>query len=319
MPPKRLLEQVRDALRRQHYSYRTERSYVDWIKRYILFHHKRHPSEMGTPEVEAFLNYLAVDRTVAASTQNQAFSALLYLYREVLRLPLGDINALRAREPKRLPTVLTKTEVRNILGHLSGVYGLMAHLLYGSGMRLMECIRLRIKDLDFGHGRILIREGKANKDRITMLPAALAQPLQAQIAQVRTLHHYDLLNGFGAVELPTALARKYPQAERELAWQFVFPSDRLSSDPRSGQTRRHHVDPSGLQKAVAKAVRAAGITRPAGCHTFRHCFATHLLESGYDIRTVQELLGHKDVQTTMIYTHVLNRGGISVRSPLDVP
>jgi len=207
MPPKRLLEQVRDALRRQHYSYRTERSYVDWIKRYILFHHKRHPSEMGTTEVEAFLNYLAVDRTVAASTQNQAFSALLYLYREVLRLPLGDINALRARAPKRLPTVLTKTEVRNVLGNLSGVYGLMAHLLYGSGMRLMECIRLRIKDLDFGHGRILIREGKGNKDRITMLPAALAQPLQAQIAQVRTLHHYDLRDGFGAVELPTAEAR----------------------------------------------------------------------------------------------------------------
>lgn len=319
MPPKRLLEQVRDTLRRQHYSYRTERSYVDWIKRFILFHHKRHPSEMGTTEVEAFLNFLAVDRTVAASTQNQAFSALLYLYREVLRLPLGDINALRAREPKRLPTVLTKTEVRNVLGNLSGVYALMARILYGSGIRLMECVRLRVKDLDFGHGRIVIREGKGNKDRITMLPAALAQPLQAQIAQVRTLHQYDLQNGFGAVELPTALARKYPHAERELAWQYVFPSDRLSCDPRSGQTRRHHLDPSGLQKAVAKAVRAAGITRPAGCHTFRHCFATHLLESGYDIRTVQELLGHKDVQTTMIYTHVLNRGGISVRSPLDVP
>lgn len=317
MPPKRLLEQVRDALRRQHYSYRTEKSYLDWIKRYIFFHNKRHPSEMGTTEVEAFLNYLAIDLTVAASTQNQAFSALLYLYREVLRLPLGEIHSLRAREPKRLPTVLTKTEVKRVLESLSGVHGLMAHMLYGSGMRLMECVRLRIKDLDFGHSRILVREGKGNKDRITMLPAALAQPLQAQIAQVKKLHQFDLQHGFGAVELPTALARKYPNAEREIAWQYVFPSDRLSRDPHTGQTRRHHLDPSGLQKAVARAVRDAGITRPAGCHTFRHCFATHLLEAGYDIRTVQELLGHKDVQTTMIYTHVLNRGGISVRSPLD--
>jgi len=318
MPPKRLLDQVRESLQRQHYAYRTEITYVDWIRRYILFHNKRHPVEMGAPEVEAFLNHLAIDLRVAASTQNQAYSALAFLYRDVLDLSLGEVHSLRAREPKRLPTVLTRAEVRQVLQHLSGVYQLMAHLLYGSGLRLTECVRLRVKDIDFGHQRIVVRRGKGSKDRFTMLPTVLVPPLQGQVEEVQRLHQLDLAKGLGAVELPYALARKYPSAARTPGWQYLFPSDRLSNDPHSGEIRRHHLDPSGLQKAVGRAMRAAGITRPAGCHTFRHCFATHLLESGYDIRTVQELLGHQDFKTTMIYTHVLNRGGLAVRSPLDI-
>jgi integron integrase len=317
MPPRKLLDQVSDALRRQHYSYRTEQAYVDWIKRYILFHHKRHPAEMGAPEVEAFLNHLAIERTVAGSTQNQALAALLYLYRQVLRQPLDAVHLRPAHKSKRMPTVLTQAEVRQVLEQLSGIHQLMARLLYGSGLRLMECLRLRVKDVDFGHGQIVVREGKGDKDRVTMLPASLAQPLRDQIERVKALHQADLRAGHGAVELPTALARKYPNAPRELGWQFIFPSERLSQNPRSGETRRHHVDPSGLQKAVHRAAQQAGLTKRVGCHTFRHSFATHLLEAGYDIRTVQELLGHKDVKTTMIYTHVLNRGGLAVRSPLD--
>lgn len=317
MPPLRLLDQVRASLRRQHYAYTTERSYVDWIKRFILFHHKRHPAEMGSVEVEAFLTDLAIEHDVAASTQNQALSALLYLYKEVLRQPLEPIHALRAREPKRLPTVLTPFEVRRVLGALTGTHALMAQLLYGSGLRLMECVRLRVKDIDFGHHRIVVRQGKGAKDRYTLLPEAIMGPLQDQMGVIRRVHERDLKDGFGAVELPYALARKYPAAARTLGWQYLFAAERCTRDPRSGETRRHHLDPSGLQKAVAHAVREVGITRTAGCHTFRHCFATHLLEAGYDIRTVQELLGHQDVKTTMIYTHVLNRGGLAVRSPLD--
>jgi integron integrase len=315
--PKRLLDQVRDAIRLKHYSIRTEQAYIGWIKRYIFFHDVRHPAEMGTAEVEAFLTHLAVKENVAASTQNQALSALLFLYREVLRQDLGPIDALRAKKPKRLPTVLTKQEVRRVLGHLLGTHQLMAKLLYGSGLRLMECVRLRVKDLDFAQRQIIVRDAKGMEDRVTMLPESLIAPLQDHLRGVKRLHEEDLAKGHGAVYLPYALDRKYPNANREWLWQYVFPAHRLSVDPRSGVVRRHHLDESGLQKAVRAAAQATGITKKVSCHTFRHSFATHLLESGYDIRTVQELLGHKDVKTTMIYTHVLNRGAMAVRSPLD--
>jgi len=310
---------MREALRVRHYSIRTETSYLDWAKRFILFHHKRHPETMGAPEITAFLTHLAVEKHVAASTQTQALSAILFLYREVLQIGVDEpLDIVRAKKPERLPVVLTKDEVHSIFRQLSGDYLLMARLLYGSGLRLMECLRLRVKDLDFGQRQILVRDGKGMKDRVTMLPDQLREPLQAHLAVVRQLHQSDLAKGHGAVYLPFALDRKYPNANREWAWQYVFPSDRLSTDPRSpGVIRRHHADESGLQKAVREAVRASGITKNATCHTFRHSFATHLLEAGYDIRTVQELLGHADVRTTMIYTHVLNRGGLAVRSPLD--
>jgi len=316
--PRKLLDQVRDILRLRHYSIHTEESYVDWIKRFILFHHKRHPREMGSAEIEAFLTHLAVDQSVAASTQNQAFSALLFLYREVLKKDLDSpINSIRAKQPKRLPTVLTKAEVHEVMGYLSGTHRLLANLLYGSGLRLMECLRLRVKDIDFAQRLIVVRDGKGMQDRVTMLPDSLVAPLQEHLQRVKRLHEEDLARGYGQVFLPFALERKYPNADREWKWQYVFPSERLSKDPRSGIVRRHHVDESGLQKAVRQAARLAGIPKPVSCHTFRHSFATHLLENGYDIRTVQELLGHKDVKTTMIYTHVLNRGGLAVRSPLD--
>ena len=316
---KKLLDRVRDAIRVKHYSIRTEQAYVNWIKRYIYFHNVRHPAEMGAAEVEAFLTHLAVNENVAASTQNQALSALLFLYREVLKKDPGPIDALRAKKPKRLPTVLTKDEVRRVLDHLSSTHQLMARLLYGSGLRLMECLRLRVKDLDFAQRAIIVRDGKGEKDRVTMLPESLVAPLQDHLRSVERLHEEDLARGFGAVYLPYALERKYPNANREWIWQYVFPSQRLSVDPRSGVVRRHHLDESGLQKAVRAAAQAAGMTKKVSCHTFRHSFATHLLENGYDIRTVQELLGHKSVRTTMIYTHVLNRGGLVVRSPLDDP
>jgi len=316
--PKKLLDQVRDAIRLKHYAYSTEQAYVQWIKRFILFHDKRHPEEMGRDEIEAFLTHLAVEENVAASTQNQAFSALLFLYRDVLHHePDFPIDALRAIKPKHLPTVLTREEARQVIGHLSGIHQLMAKLLYGSGLRLMECLRLRVKDLDFGQRQIIVRDGKGQKDRVTMLPEALIVPLQEHLVRVRRLHEEDLSKGYGSVFLPFALERKYPHADKEWIWQYVFPSDRLSADPRTLIVRRHHLDESGLQKAVRAAARLAGISKPVSPHTFRHCFATHLLENGYDIRTVQELLGHKDVKTTMIYTHVMNRGALAVRSPLD--
>jgi integron integrase len=314
---KKLLDQVRDAIRVKHYSLRTEKTYVDWIKRFVLFHNKRHPREMGATEIEQFLTHLALNENVAASTQNQALSAILFLYRDVLHQDLGNINAVRAKKPKRLPVVLTRDEVQRILTHLSGEYRLMAQLLYGSGLRLIECIRLRVKDIDFAQGQIIVRDGKGGKDRVTMLPASIVQPLQEHLQRVKRLHDQDLARGCGTVHLPYALERKYPNANREWGWQYVFPSDRLSTDPRSGKTQRHHLDESGLQKAVRQAAQRANIHKPVGCHTFRHSFATHLLQNGYDIRTVQELLGHKDVKTTMIYTHVLHRGGLAVRSPLD--
>ncbi len=315
--PKKLLDQVRDAMRLKHYALSTEKSYVNWIKRYILFHHKRHPRDMGHAEVTAFLTHLAVDEHVAASTQNQALSALLFLYREVLHQDIGLVDAVRAKKPRRLPTVLTKDEVQQVLMHLTGTHQLMAKLLYGSGLRLMECVRLRVKDVDFAQQQIIVREGKGMKDRVTMLPTSLIEPLQEQIQRAKRIHEADLQKGYGAVYLPFALERKYPHAHREWIWQYVFPATKLSQDPRSGVTRRHHLHESSLQKAVKRAAQQAGIAKRVTCHTFRHSFATHLLENGYDIRTVQELLGHKDVKTTMIYTHVLNRGGLAVRSPLD--
>jgi integron integrase len=317
-PPKKLLDQVRDALRLKHYSYRTEQSYVDWIKRFVLFHKKRHPKDMGAAEVQAFLTHLAVERKVAASTQNQALSALLFLYREVLHVELPDLtNTVRAHKPKRLPTVLTRAEVGLLISCMTGIHQLMTKLLYGSGLRLTECLRLRVKDVDFAQRMIVVRDGKGEQDRVTVLPDSIVVPLKDHLKRVKQLHEKDVEAGHGTVDLPYALDRKYPNANREWGWQYVFPSERLSTDPRTGCTHRHHVDPSSVQKAVREAARLAKIVKPVGPHTFRHSFATHLLESGYDIRTVQELLGHKDVKTTMIYTHVLNRGGLAVRSPLD--
>jgi len=314
---RKLLDRVRDALRLKHYSIRTEEAYVNWIKRYIYFHNVRHPAEMGASEVQAFLTHLAVEENVAASTQNQALSALLFLYRQVLNQDLGPIDALRAKKPKRLPTVLTRDEVHCVFAHLSGVSLLMARLLYGSGLRLMECLRLRVKDLDFDYRTITVRDGKGEQDRVTILPESLIVPLQDHLRIVKRTHEEDLARGYGAVYLPYALERKYPNANREWIWQYVFPAGRLSVDPRSGVVRRHHLHESGLQKAIRTAAQEAGIPKRVSPHTLRHSFATHLLENHYDIRTVQELLGHKDVKTTMIYTHVLNRGGLAVRSPLD--
>jgi integron integrase len=313
-----LLDQVRDVMRLKHYSLRTERTYCDWIERFIRFHGLRHPEEMAEVEVGEFLTALARDRNVSAATQNQALSALLFLYRQVLQQEIGWLEKVeRAKKPARLPVVLTGDEVRKVLSQLHGTARVMASLLYGSGLRLMECVRLRVKDIDFAYAHVTVRETKSGRDRITMLPVQVAEPLKRHLDRIKAQHVQDLADGFGEVWLPDALERKYPNAAREWGWQYAFPSTRLSIDPRSGAKRRHHIDETALQQAVKKAVRAAGIDKPASCHTLRHSFATHLLERGHDIRTVQELLGHKDVSTTMIYTHVLNRPGIGVKSPLD--
>ncbi|MHB1085077.1 MAG: integron integrase [Thiobacillus sp.] len=314
----RLLDQVRGKIRLKHYSMRTEQAYVDWIKRFVLHFDKRHPSEMGAREVEAFLTHLAVKGNVAAATQNQAKSALLFLYREVLEQDLPWLeNVAQAKAPKRLPVVLTEQEVEAVLSRLKGTHWLVAGLLYGSGLRIMEALRLRVKDIEFSRGEILVREGKGFKDRVTMLPAVLVDPLKVHVKQVRDLHEQDVAEGYGEVYLPYALDRKYPNAGREWGWQYVFPSKNRAVDPRSGVVRRHHVQDQAIQRAIRQAVRDAGIVKPATPHTLRHSFATHLLTGGYDIRTVQELLGHKDVATTMIYTHVLNKGGRGVKSPMD--
>ena len=317
VPPKpRLLDRVRAALRIRHYSRRTEKAYVAWIRRYILFHGKRHPAEMGAPELTRFLSSLAVDGKVAASTQNQAQSALLFLYRAVLEMDLPWLDdVVRAKRPQRLPIVLTREEVRAALQPLEGVPRLMAHLLYGAGLRLLECCRLRVQDVDFASNQIVVRTGKGDKDRLTMLPAVVKADLTRHLEGVREQHGRDLQYGAGWVELPTALGRKYPNAGREWVWQWVFPATRLYVDRDTRQRRRHHLHESVLQRVVKGAVRRAGIAKRATPHTLRHSFATHLLEDGYDIRTVQELLGHRDVSTTQIYTHVLNRGPAGVRSP----
>jgi integron integrase len=313
-----LLDRVRWHLRVKHYSLRTEQAYVDWIRRFILFHGKRHPNEMGEEQITQFLTHLAVNKNVAASTQNQAFSALLFLYQQVLNRKLDFIdNVQRVTRPAKLPVVFTPAEARSVLARLKGEYRLMAELLYGSGLRLMECVRLRVKDIDFGYGHITVRDGKGLRDRVTVLPEKLRQPLQVHLERVQQIHQQDLAQNAGRVYLPFALQRKYPNANRSWAWQYVFPAAKLSTDPRAGEVRRHHISENNLQKAVKSAIQRSGIRKIGSCHTFRHSFATHLLDSGQDIRTVQELLGHKDVSTTMIYTHVLNKPGLAVRSPLD--
>ena len=314
----KLLDRVRGAIRAKHYSRRTESAYVDWIRRYIVFHRKRHPSDMGASEIAAFLTWLATDRRVSASTQNQALSALLFLYRDVLRLEIGPIeNVPRARIPVRVPVVLSHDEVARIMKHLDGVAWIIVALLYGAGLRLQECLELRVKDIDLERRQIVIRRGKGQKDRLTVLPTAVIEPLSRHLEGVKRQHQADLARGFGRVVLPFALDRKYPNAPTEWAWQFVFPASRVCTDPRWGPPTRFHLHESVVQKAVAHAARQAGVTKRVGPHTFRHSFATHLLEDGYDIRTVQELLGHADVSTTMVYTHVLNRGPLGVRSPVD--
>ena len=314
----KFLEEVRRAMRLRHYSLRTEQTYLDWMRQFILFHSKRHPGDMGEAEVSTFLTHLAADRHVAASTQNQALNALLFLYQQFLQRKLGFLdNVERAKRPAKLPVVLTKAEAKAVIDQLSGSYRLMVNLLYGSGLRLMECVRLRVKDIDFGYGHVSVREGKGGKDRVTMLPESLGEPLGRHLQKVKTLHEEDLAEGFGTVYLPNALERKYPGAHREWKWQYVFPAARRTIDPLSQREQRHHVHEKSLQLAVQKAVRSARIEKAASCHSFRHSFATHLLEAGYDIRTVQELLGPKDVSTTMIYTHVLNKPGLGVRSPID--
>jgi integron integrase len=317
-PPKKLVDRVRDTIRVKHYSYKTEQSYVNWIVRYILYHNKRHPQEMGSKEIEEFLTHLAVERNVAASTQNQALQAILFLYREVLRQELDlKVDAVRAKRSKYLPTVLSKEEILAIIGNLQGTYQLVAKMLYGTGLRLTEVLQLRIKDIDFAHSQIVVRDTKGMESRVTMLPNSVVEELKLHVERVKLQHQQDLTQGYGSVYLPFALERKYPHAGYEWIWQFVFPSGNISTDPRTGVVRRHYLHESGLQKAMKQAVRQSEITKRVSCHTFRHSFATHLLQNGYDIRTVQELLGHKDVKTTMIYTHVLNRGGRDVVSPLD--
>jgi integron integrase len=314
----KLLDAVREAIRVRHYSRRTERAYVGWIRRFVIFHGRRHPGDMGQQEVASFLSHLAVVDGVSASTQNQALSALLFLYRHVLAIDLPWLeNVVRAKRPARLPVVLDRRDVRSILAQMTGISWLVAALLYGSGLRLLEALRLRIKDVDLGRRELVVRDGKGQQDRVTMLPGSLVAPLQEQLTVVREQHARDLAAGAGFVELPAALARKYPHAARDTAWQWVFPATRIYRHPESRQRRRHHLHESVVQRNVRTAVRAAGIAKPATCHTFRHSFATHLLEDGYDIRTIQELLGHSDIATTMIYTHVLNRGGRGVKSPLD--
>src|SRR5437870_3650808 len=318
MAERKLLDQVSDVCRVRHLSLRTEEAYRNWIKRYIFFHNKRHPRDLDAEAVRAFLTHLAVNEHVAASTQNQAFHALLFLYRQVLKMePLNITGVERARSSRSLPVVFSKEEANAVIAHLKGEDKLIASLLYGSGLRIMEAVRLRVKDIDFSRGEITVRDGKGEKDRLTMLPSSLAAALQVQIEAVKQLHEQDLKRGYGEVYLPYALDKKYKNAATDFLWQYLFPAAKLSVDPRSGKTRRHHVSEQNVQRAVKTALRQAGLRKNRTCHSFRHSFATHLLEDGYDIRTVQELLGHSDVSTTMVYTHVLNRGGRGVRSPAD--
>lgn len=316
---KKLLELYSEALRNRHYSLRTEDTYISWVRQFILYHNKRHPRDMREREINDFITSLVNQRRVAASTQNQAISALMFLYRNVLHIQLdaSQILPIRPTKPKRIPTVLSRDEAKRIIARMEGVYKLMTQIMYGSGLRLMEVIRLRVKDLDFDNRQIVVRDGKGENDRVTPFPEALIAPMRLHIHQVRIQHELDLAQNYGTVYLPYALERKYPNANREFAWQYAFPASVLSVDPITGVRQRHHLAESNLQKAVKRAARQVKIDKPVTPHIFRHSFATHLLEAGYDIRTVQELLGHKDVKTTMIYTHVLQRGGLAVKSPLD--
>lgn len=318
-PKPKLLDQVRAAIRAKHYSHRTEEAYTQWIRRFVLFHNKRHPAEMGEYEINQFLTHLAVKENVAASTQNQALCGILFLYREVLNREIGDIGAVTwAKKPKRLPVAFTREEVKAILSHLSGKHWLMASLLYGAGLRLIECLKLRVKDIEFGYNQIIVRDGKGQKDRVTVLPKSLKEPLRRHLEEVKKLHEADLKQGHGVVDLPGALARKYPNAGREFAWQYVFPSSIISPNRETGLKQRHHAVEKPLQQAVKEAIRKAGIHKHASCHTFRHSFATHLLQNKCDIRTLQELLGHEDLNTTMVYTHVVDQGPFGVSSPADL-
>jgi len=318
-PPKKLLDIYREAIRVKQYSPRTEKTYVEWVRQFILYHNKRHPREMAVPEINRFITHLVVDRKASASTQNQAISAILFLYRSVLKIDLDEttLTFVRPQKAKRIPSVLSKDEARAIIAQMSGQYKLMTQIMYGGGLRIMECLRLRIKDIDFENRQILVYDGKGGDDRVTMLPESLIFPLRQHIEQVRTLHQNDLDTGLGSVYIPPGLDKKYPDAHRQWIWQYVFPASSLYKDPETGIIRRHHTHETALQKAVRAAALAAKIDKRVSPHTFRHSFATHLLQHGYDIRIVQELLGHKDVKTTMIYTHVLQRGGLAVRSPLD--
>lgn len=311
------LEKVRGAIRVRHYSIRTEQAYLAWIRQFIVYHGKRHPADLGDREVSAFLTYLAQRRNVAAATQNQALNALVFMYRHVLDKPLGELQeVVRAKKPKRLPVVLSQQEVARLLSRLTGIHWLVGCLMYGSGLRLMECLRLRVKDIEFSRRAIFVRDGKGGKDRVVTLADELLEPLARHLETVKTLHERDAAEGFGRVYLPFALEKKYPNAATEWGWQYVFPAAKRTIDPRSNIERRHHINESSVQKAVKNAVRRAGIDKPASCHTLRHSFATHLLERGADIRTVQDQLGHADIRTTQIYTHVLNRGGMAIKSPL---
>lgn len=318
MTKPKLLTQVRNILRMKHYSYRTEKTYIHWIKRFIFFNNKRHPDLLGEKEINAFLSHLAVKEHVSASTQDLALNSIVFLYKHVLQKDMGDFGEfIRAKKPKHIPVVLTQDEVKLILSHIHGVAWLMVSLLYGSGLRHIECLRLRVKDIDFGYHQIIVRDGKGSKDRVTVMPDKLIKPLSLQLNKAKLLHQEDLEDGFGSVALPYALSKKYPNAPYEWKWQYVFPSVKFSIDPRSSAKRRHHLHQTLLPRKIQQAAQKAHVTKRITTHTFRHSFATHLLENGYDIRTVQELLGHKDVRTTMIYTHVLKQGGMGVKSPLD--
>jgi integron integrase len=313
-----LVDRLREALEARHYSPRTQEAYVQWVLRYECFHHAAAPTKLGEAGINAFLSHLATDEEVSASTQNQALAALLFLYRNVLNMPVGELgDVIRAKKPVRLPVVMSREEVRRVLSHIEGDKHLASALMYGTGMRLAECLSLRVQDIDFDRSAITVRSGKGAKDRVTMLPSSLKNPLRVHLSHVKAIHEKDLADGWGGVPLPGAIDRKYPRASKEWNWQWVFPQERRWKDPTTGQQGRYHMDESLLQRAVHEAVLAAGISKRASCHTFRHSFATHLIESGYDIRTVQELLGHSDVKTTMVYTHVLNRGPSGVRSPMD--
>ena len=318
-PPRKLLDQLSDAIRIKQYSPRTEKTYVHWVREYILFHKKRHPREMAVPEINQFITHLVVERKASESTQNQAISAILFLYRYILQKDLDEtgLTFVRPQKGKRVPTILSKDEARLIISKMTGPYQLLAKIMYGGGLRIMESLRLRVKDIDFENHQILVYDGKGGDDRVTILPDSLVAPLRQHLEQVRQLHEKDLSAGFGSVYIPYGLDRKYPNAHKEWIWQYVFPASIISLDPATGKKHRHHLHETAVQKAVKEAVRAAKIDKRVTPHTFRHSFATHLLQNGYDIRTVQELLGHKDVKTTMIYTHVLQRGGLAVRSPLD--